>query len=102
MESTSEPGRIQISRSTYERVHDLNYEWEERKIEVKGKGLCQTYLLKPEYHVDPLNFETMCAIDTDQDVCSKSIDLYKMVGRDSSKHVDEMMTSLNLDKSKEF
>jgi len=29
MESTSLSGRIQISRSTYERVHDLGFEWEE-------------------------------------------------------------------------
>ncbi|EFC49440.1 predicted protein [Naegleria gruberi] len=54
MESTGEPGRIQISRTTYERVHDLGMEFEERKIDVKGKGLCQTYLLKKKHHVDPL------------------------------------------------
>ena len=92
MESNSEPGRIQISRSTYERVHDLSYEWEERRIDVKGKGLCQTYLLKPEYHVDPLNIETQQLTDPPiENVCSKSIDLLKLVGRDSSSRIDDMM-----------
>ncbi|KAG2379253.1 hypothetical protein C9374_007392 [Naegleria lovaniensis] len=50
MESTGIPGRIQISRSTYERVHDLGWTFEERKVEVKGKGLCQTYLLNADHH----------------------------------------------------
>ncbi|EFC38821.1 predicted protein [Naegleria gruberi] len=54
MESTSLAGRIHISRSTYERVHDLGLEFEERQVEVKGKGLCQTYLLLAKYHADPL------------------------------------------------
>ncbi|KAG2393520.1 hypothetical protein C9374_007051 [Naegleria lovaniensis] len=54
MESTSLPGRIHLSRSTYERVHDLEFDFEERAIEVKGKGKCQTYLLKPHHHVNPL------------------------------------------------
>lgn len=54
MESNSLPGRIQISRSTYERVYDLELEFEERKIEVKGKGLINTYLLKEKYHVQTL------------------------------------------------
>lgn len=36
MESSGVPGRIQLSRQTYERVHDL-FEFEEREIEVKGK-----------------------------------------------------------------
>lgn len=38
MESTGVAGRVQISRSCYERVHDLGYQFEEREpIEVKGK-----------------------------------------------------------------
>ncbi|EFC43238.1 predicted protein [Naegleria gruberi] len=49
MESTSLPGRIQISRSTYERVHDL-YDYEPREVEVKGKGLMMTYLLKQKFN----------------------------------------------------
>ncbi|EFC43400.1 hypothetical protein NAEGRDRAFT_68774 [Naegleria gruberi] len=53
MESTSLPGRIQISRSTYGRVYDL-FEFEERMVEVKGKGLSQTYLLKEKHHENPL------------------------------------------------
>ncbi|KAG2373314.1 hypothetical protein C9374_012303 [Naegleria lovaniensis] len=50
MESTSLPGRVQISRSTYERVHDLDLQFEERKIEVKGKGVMQSYLLSDKAH----------------------------------------------------
>ncbi|KAG2382984.1 hypothetical protein C9374_004951 [Naegleria lovaniensis] len=50
MESTGVPGRIHISRSTYERVYDMGLEFEERKIEVKGKGECQTYLLAAKHH----------------------------------------------------
>jgi len=49
MESTGVPGRIQISRETYERVHDL-YEFEAREIEAKGKGKLKTYLLKEKHH----------------------------------------------------
>jgi class 3 adenylate cyclase len=45
MESTGLPGRVQISRATYERVHDL-FPFEEREgIEVKGKGTMTTYLV---------------------------------------------------------
>ncbi|KAG2379273.1 hypothetical protein C9374_007412 [Naegleria lovaniensis] len=50
MESTSKPGRIQISRSSYERVYDLGFSFEERKLEVKGKGLTQTYMLNAKHH----------------------------------------------------
>ena len=60
MESTSLSGRIQISRSTYERVYDLGYEFEERMVEVKGKGLCNTYMLKAHHHD--------CAVVTEGDV----------------------------------
>ncbi|EFC47659.1 predicted protein [Naegleria gruberi] len=55
MESTSLPGRIQVSRSTYERVYDMGYEFEERRIEVKGKGSTQTYMLNNMYHKNPLD-----------------------------------------------
>ncbi|EFC40192.1 PAS domain-containing guanylate cyclase [Naegleria gruberi] len=51
MESTSLPGRIQLSRKTYERVFDLEFTFEERSIAVKGKGILQTYLLDNKYHV---------------------------------------------------
>ncbi|KAG2373717.1 hypothetical protein C9374_011806 [Naegleria lovaniensis] len=52
MESTGVPGRIHISRSTYERVHDLGFEFEEREgIQVKGKGLMKTYLLASKHHL---------------------------------------------------
>ena len=52
-------GRIQISRSTYERVHDL-YTFEERMVQVKGKGECTTYLIQSTHHENPIvefNFE---------------------------------------------
>jgi len=52
MESTSIAGRIQISRTTYERVYDLEYDFEEREgIEVKGKGKMKTYLLNHKHHL---------------------------------------------------
>ncbi|EFC39675.1 predicted protein [Naegleria gruberi] len=51
MESTSLSGRIQISLSTYERVKHIGFEFEERSVEVKGKGLCNTYLLSDKHHV---------------------------------------------------
>ncbi|EFC40344.1 predicted protein [Naegleria gruberi] len=54
IESTSLSGRIQISRSTYERVHDLGFEFEERYIEVKGKGMTTCYLLNDKHHTKPL------------------------------------------------
>ncbi len=45
MESTGIPGKIQVSRQTYERVHDL-FEFEEREgVEVKGKGTVSTYIV---------------------------------------------------------
>ena len=50
MESNSKPGRIQLSRPSYERVHDLGLEFEERNLDVKGKGMCSTYLLKDHHH----------------------------------------------------
>ncbi|EFC43412.1 adenylate/guanylate cyclase [Naegleria gruberi] len=50
MESTSKNGRIQISRSTYERVFDLGYDFEEREVDVKGKGIVKTYLLNDKHH----------------------------------------------------
>ncbi|KAG2383018.1 hypothetical protein C9374_004985 [Naegleria lovaniensis] len=53
MESSSLPGRIHCSRSSYERVYDLGYEFEERFVEVKGKGSLQTYLLKEKHHKNP-------------------------------------------------
>ncbi|EFC50110.1 predicted protein [Naegleria gruberi] len=52
MESTGEPGRIQISRATYERVYDL-FEFETREVDVKGKGKMETYLLKDKHHQNP-------------------------------------------------
>ena len=45
MESTGVPGRIQVSPSTYAKLRE-KYEFESRgEIEVKGKGMMQTYLL---------------------------------------------------------
>jgi class 3 adenylate cyclase len=45
MESTGVPGRIQVSPSTFAKLHE-KYEFEARgEIEVKGKGKMQTYLL---------------------------------------------------------
>lgn len=54
MESTSLSGRIQVSRSTYERVYDLGFEFEERSVQVKGKGQCNTYMMKSEHHVSAI------------------------------------------------
>ncbi|EFC42124.1 predicted protein [Naegleria gruberi] len=53
MESTGVPGRIQISRTTYERVYDLGFEFDERQVEVKGKGRMQAYLLNSKHHTNP-------------------------------------------------
>jgi class 3 adenylate cyclase len=44
MESTSLPGRIQVSRSTYEQVYKF-YEFEERTVFCKGVGDMTCYLL---------------------------------------------------------
>lgn len=59
MESSSLPGRIHCSRSTYERVYDLGYEFEERFVEVKGKGHLQTYLLKEKHHKNPTQLTSL-------------------------------------------
>jgi len=116
MESTSESGRIQLSRATYERTHDMGMEFEERRIDVKGKGLCQTYLLKQQYHVNPLETAEMFEIEKmqqemPQDPLSPvhkenecpnsrmmlknhntdSAALLNMVGRDSKEHVEKML-----------
>eukprot|EP00762_Andalucia_godoyi_P007141 ANDGO_01910.mRNA.1 Adenylate cyclase len=46
MESTSEKGRIQVSRSTYELTYNAGFEFEDRGfVNVKGKGQLQAYLL---------------------------------------------------------
>lgn len=47
MESTGVPGKIQVSRQTYQRVFDL-FRFKERTINVKGKGEMTTYVLCPE------------------------------------------------------
>ncbi|EFC41734.1 predicted protein [Naegleria gruberi] len=60
MESTSLGGRIHCSRSTYERVYDLGFEFEERMVEVKGKGLCTTYMMKAHHHA--------CAVVSEDEV----------------------------------
>jgi class 3 adenylate cyclase len=45
MESSSLPGRIQVTAATYERLR-TRYRFEERgEIEIKGKGRMATYLL---------------------------------------------------------
>jgi adenylate cyclase len=45
METHGLPGRVQVTRATYERLRD-RYAFEERgEIEVKGKGRVRTYLL---------------------------------------------------------
>ncbi|EFC35924.1 predicted protein [Naegleria gruberi] len=54
MESNSIPGRIQISRSTYERVYDLGFTFEERHLNVKGKGECIAYMLHEKHHTPAL------------------------------------------------
>jgi PAS domain S-box-containing protein len=52
MESTGLPGRVQISRETYSRVHDI-FKFEERQdIEVKGKGKVTTYLVVDDTPLD--------------------------------------------------
>jgi class 3 adenylate cyclase len=46
MESTGEPGAVQITNETYLRIRNM-YVFEDRgKIEVKGKGPMQTWLIK--------------------------------------------------------
>ena len=46
MESTSEPGRMQISEATYGLVCDDDaFEWEPKTRRVKGKGEMNTYFL---------------------------------------------------------
>ncbi|KAL9649878.1 hypothetical protein ABK040_011351 [Willaertia magna] len=54
MESTGVPGRIQVSRATYERIHDL-FEFEEKSVEAKGKGTMKTYLLNKKHHQNPVD-----------------------------------------------
>ena len=54
MESTGKPGRIQLSRSTNERVYDL-FEFEEGEQQVKGKGTMKTYMLSAKHHLNPID-----------------------------------------------
>ena len=53
MESCGVAGRVHISRATFERVYDIGMEFEERQVEVKGKGMMQSYLLHSKHHDDP-------------------------------------------------
>ena len=54
MESTGIPGRVHVTRQTYERVYDL-FEFDERKgVEVPGKGMLTTYVLKEKHHLPPI------------------------------------------------
>jgi class 3 adenylate cyclase len=49
MESHGVPGTIQVTRAVYEQLAD-EFEFEERGgIEVKGKGVLETWLLRPAY-----------------------------------------------------
>ncbi|EFC36483.1 predicted protein [Naegleria gruberi] len=83
MESTGVPGRIQISRATYERVFDLGYEFEEREsIYVKGKGEMKTYLLKDKHHANPL--------PTVQEIQELKIDSQSPTNLLESSSVDEL------------
>ena len=59
MESTGVPGRIQISRTTYERVHDMGLEFEERQVEGKSLTLCDNVNTK---YLD-IDFAQMNAIN---------------------------------------
>jgi PAS domain S-box-containing protein len=45
MESTGVPGRIQVSRQTYECIHDIFLFEERYNVEVKGKGSMSTFLV---------------------------------------------------------
>jgi class 3 adenylate cyclase len=54
MESTGIPGVIQVSRSVYEQLKDV-YDFEPRgPIEVKGKGLVETWLLRASRAPQPV------------------------------------------------
>jgi class 3 adenylate cyclase len=45
MESTGVPGRVQVTRETYERLRDA-FEFERRGlVDVKGKGRVETWFL---------------------------------------------------------
>ena len=47
MESSGEPGQIQVSQATYLLLRERGYDFEQRgKIEVKGKGQMMTYWLR--------------------------------------------------------
>jgi class 3 adenylate cyclase/PAS domain-containing protein len=52
MESTGVPGRIQVTRATYEKVYHL-WDFEEREVYAKGKGTIQAYVLKDPKHPAP-------------------------------------------------
>ena len=65
MESKGIPGRIQVSRKTYERVYDI-FEFDEVKgLEIKPSVVVSTYLLKEKHHdislmtVSDQSFEAM-------------------------------------------
>ena len=46
MESTGAPGAVQVSHETYRRISNM-YVFEDRgEIEVKGKGMMRTWLIK--------------------------------------------------------
>ena len=48
MESTSTPGRIQVSESTWQLLKDVDQWRATGGVEVKGKGIMSTYFWEPE------------------------------------------------------
>ena len=79
MESTGIPGKIQVTRQTYERVYDI-FEFDERKgVEIKGKGQITTYILKEKHYQHPIPNETDISLEEMSKSMKRDIDKYDIV-----------------------
>lgn len=100
MESASLPGRIQLSRSSYERVYDIvGFSFEERLINVKGKGECVAYLLDEKHHINPIIYlapsltDILCNSSVEKQSSESSIEVYKTIVEEKSFKQDPVIMS---------
>jgi len=64
MDSTCPPGRIQVTKETFDRVC-TKYEFETRsEVYAKGKGLMTTYLLHTRYHDNPTTIQNVSLLSS--------------------------------------
>src|SRR3989338_4793600 len=93
MESTGIPGKIQVTRQTYERVYDI-FEFDERKgVEIKGKGQITTYILKEKHYQHPIPNERDISLEEMSKQLRKGVESFDIAI--PTMNVEEPMVSLS-------